>query len=277
MTPPIDLDNQPNGGREKVDHVAPRRRHLPAKVEAEPATSERVPEHPPREIDGARRLARFAQGLGALAVAVQLLACGASSIPPEDVNRSAARKARAAKVNRDPSSRASRFERVYRWNGPPSRACPPSAIASESGSLANGASVPLNWPAEVPGSAAKAPRPRPGATSARTGSPRSKSTSGAIANAARIVGSMRPGFRACFQRFLDRRHVEPGWKLGVRVAIYVGCDGSITGIRTSTRLLDAEAITCMFRTIRPNRFNPPEAGSSVINVPVTFVRVPRAK
>jgi hypothetical protein len=89
---------------------------------------------------------------------------------------------------------------------------------------------------------------------------------------------MRPGFRACFQRFLDRRRgAVGGGKLGARLSIHVGCDGAITAIRATTRLLDEDTITCMFATIRPNRFDPPEGGSSVVNVPVTFVAVTGAR
>jgi hypothetical protein len=80
---------------------------------------------------------------------------------------------------------------------------------------------------------------------------------------------MRPGFRACFERFLGRQGVSGK----VQLAIRVNCSGETSSIRAVAQGLDEETVTCMVRTIVSKRFDPPQGGASVVNVPVRFVPV----
>ena len=141
-------------------------------------------------------------------------------------------------------------QREYHWQSPLLNRCPPPVPKPDLGSLANGASLDGTQ---------SQPKPSPPPIA-----------SGLITHAAQVVASMRPGFRACFQQLLDRQGV-PG---KVRLSIHVNCAGEISSIRAIASGLDEETVACMFRTVVSKRFDPPEGGASVVNVPVTFVRVP---
>ena len=51
----------------------------------------------------------------------------------------------------------------------------------------------------------------------------------------------------------------------------VACSGEVVTIRAETHGIDEEAVSCMFEVIRSAKFEAPEGGSVVINLPVTFV------
>jgi len=98
-------------------------------------------------------------------------------------------------------------------------------------------------------------------------------SSGVITNAAKVIAAMRPGFRQCYQRFLNRVPTASG---RVRLAIHVNCSGEIPSVRATAYGIDRETVACMLVTIAQARFDPPEGGASVVNVPVTFVREQQA-
>jgi len=101
--------------------------------------------------------------------------------------------------------------------------------------------------------------------------PKDPSTgTGAISNAAHVVASMRPGFRACFQDFLGRLPAAPPGK--VRLSMHVDCAGKVSEVHARVSGIDEQAVACMFRTAVERTFDAPEGGASIVNVPVTFVR-----
>jgi len=93
-------------------------------------------------------------------------------------------------------------------------------------------------------------------------------TGGRIANAARVVAGMRAGFRNCYQRSLGENPDAGG---RITLAVRVAAGGEVEGvIPTSPGGLPASVIACVVARVRAAQFDPPEGGSAIINVPVTF-------
>lgn len=90
-----------------------------------------------------------------------------------------------------------------------------------------------------------------------------------ISNATKVVSEMRPGFRDCYVRALDRNAQAGG---SVRLAFRVNCEGFISRIRGRVNgRLDEDAIRCMFSVAKNARFEPPHGGAAVVNIPVNLV------
>jgi len=96
------------------------------------------------------------------------------------------------------------------------------------------------------------------------------SKSGNVSNAARVVAGMRPSFRACYNALLGRNREAQGT---VRVTLRVNCVGRVIALHATAHGIDRETVACMFDTAMKAQFEPPEGGSAVINVPVTFVKM----
>jgi len=93
-------------------------------------------------------------------------------------------------------------------------------------------------------------------------------TGGSIGNAARVVAGMRAGFRNCYQRGLVE---NPDTSGKIVLAVRVAAGGEVEGvIPTSPGNLPASVIACVVARVRAAQFDPPEGGSAIINVPVTF-------
>jgi Ca-activated chloride channel family protein len=93
-------------------------------------------------------------------------------------------------------------------------------------------------------------------------------TGGSIGNAARVVAGMRAGFRNCYQRGLVE---NPDAEGRVQLAVRVGAGGEVAGVTpTSSGELPASVLSCVVARVRAAQFDPPEGGSVIINVPVTF-------
>jgi hypothetical protein len=90
-----------------------------------------------------------------------------------------------------------------------------------------------------------------------------------ITNAADVVGAMRPRFRACYQALLEHRNPRAAGR--VRLRLRVDCEGRIRSMDAEASGVDRETVECMFATARGDRFDPPEGGSAVVSIPVTFV------
>jgi hypothetical protein len=93
--------------------------------------------------------------------------------------------------------------------------------------------------------------------------------SGTVSNASRVVAGMRADFRRCYQEDLGRDRLAAG---GVRLTIHVGCEGSVIQVRGVATAMSKQITECMITAVRERQFAPPEGGSAVIAVPVTFVR-----
>lgn len=138
-------------------------------------------------------------------------------------------------------------ERHYRWTSPVPSPCPPRP--------------------EVYGQVASGCASAAGGTCGKAAT--SKPLAGAVSNAAQVIKSMRPGFRACYQGFIDR--VPLPVKANLRLSMYVDCTGKVVEIQAVASMLDQEALTCVFKIAASGHFDPPEGGSSVVHVPVTYV------
>jgi hypothetical protein len=93
---------------------------------------------------------------------------------------------------------------------------------------------------------------------------------GTVSNAARVVAGMRAGFRNCYQRGLAENPDAAG---SIRLTIRVGAGGEVAGVSPSpSGTLPASVISCVVARAQAAQFDPPEGGSAVIAVPVTFVK-----
>jgi hypothetical protein len=81
---------------------------------------------------------------------------------------------------------------------------------------------------------------------------------------------MRAGFRNCYQRGLAENPDAAG---SIRLTIRVGAGGEVAGVSPSpSGSLPASVISCVVARAQAAQFDPPEGGSAVIAVPVTFVK-----
>jgi outer membrane biosynthesis protein TonB len=92
---------------------------------------------------------------------------------------------------------------------------------------------------------------------------------GAVANASRVVAGMRAGFRNCFNRELA---ANPDAQGTIRLTIRVGPGGEVQNVTAAPSGNLGSAVDCVKARARSATFDPPEGGSAVIVVPVTFVK-----
>lgn len=93
---------------------------------------------------------------------------------------------------------------------------------------------------------------------------------GNVSNAARVVAGMRAGFRSCYQRGLSENPDAAG---SIRLTIRVGPGGEVAGVTPApSGSLPPSVIACVVARAQAAQFDPPEGGSAVIAVPVTFVK-----
>ncbi|HEY3496164.1 MAG TPA: AgmX/PglI C-terminal domain-containing protein [Polyangiaceae bacterium] len=93
---------------------------------------------------------------------------------------------------------------------------------------------------------------------------------GNISNAAKVVAAMRAAFRQCYQKGLDQNPDSQG---SIRLSIKVGPGGEVTNVSaTPSGNLPPGVVDCVSARARRAQFDPPEGGSAVVQVPVTFVK-----
>jgi hypothetical protein len=92
---------------------------------------------------------------------------------------------------------------------------------------------------------------------------------GAVANASRVVAGMKAGFRNCFNRELAS---NPDAQGTIRLTIKVGPGGEVQNVTAAPSGTLGSAVDCVKARARSAQFDPPEGGSAVIVVPVTFVK-----
>lgn len=93
---------------------------------------------------------------------------------------------------------------------------------------------------------------------------------GTVSDASRVVARMRAGFRACYQRGLAQ---NPDAQGSIRLTIRVGPGGEVSGVSSApTGSLPPAVVSCVEARARSAQFSPPEGGSAVVVVPVTFVK-----
>jgi len=93
---------------------------------------------------------------------------------------------------------------------------------------------------------------------------------GNISNAAKVVAAMRAAFRQCYQKGLDQ---NPDAQGSIRMSIKVGPGGEVSNVSaTPSGNLPPGVVECVTARARRAQFDPPEGGSAVVQVPVTFVK-----
>ena len=93
--------------------------------------------------------------------------------------------------------------------------------------------------------------------------------SAAAGSAAQEVAAMQADFRACYRASLaDDGDVQGRVDLVIRIA----ADGRVVNVKADGSGLPAPTIDCLLRRASLAKFEPPKGGSTVITVPVTFVK-----
>jgi hypothetical protein len=92
---------------------------------------------------------------------------------------------------------------------------------------------------------------------------------GAVANASRVVAGMRAGFRNCFNRELAS---NPDAQGTIRLTIRVGPGGEVQSVTAAPSGNLGSAVECVKARAKSASFDPPDGGSAVVVVPVTFVK-----
>lgn len=93
---------------------------------------------------------------------------------------------------------------------------------------------------------------------------------GSVSNASSVVAGMRAGFRRCYQQALDQ---NPDIQGSIKLTIRVGPGGEVSGVSSSpSGNLPPSVVACVEARARAGQFAPPDGGSAVVQVPVTFVK-----
>jgi len=93
---------------------------------------------------------------------------------------------------------------------------------------------------------------------------------GNVSDAARVVASLRAGFRGCYQAGLADNPDAAG---SIRLTIRVGAGGEVAGVSpASSGTLPASVVACVVARAKGAQFEAPQGGSAVVVVPVTFVK-----
>ncbi len=82
-----------------------------------------------------------------------------------------------------------------------------------------------------------------------------------------VVAAMRPAFRQCFSHWLDEKADAEG---SVRLALELGCAGTVQAISADANGVDEPTVGCLFTVVGPAQFEPPAGGHATIQVPVVF-------
>ncbi|HKO52108.1 MAG TPA: VIT domain-containing protein [Polyangiaceae bacterium] len=91
---------------------------------------------------------------------------------------------------------------------------------------------------------------------------------GTVGNVQRVVAGMRAGFRNCYQRGLAE---DPDAAGSIRLAVRIAEGGEVAGaIPSASGNLPASVIACVVARVQAAQFDPPQGGTVIVNVPVTF-------
>jgi hypothetical protein len=92
---------------------------------------------------------------------------------------------------------------------------------------------------------------------------------GDIFDAGAVVGGMRGGFRACYNRGLSE---NPTMKGSVRITASVGPNGEVKSAQPSVGggSLSPAVISCLMARVRSAQFSPPTGGGATLVIPIIF-------
>ncbi len=92
---------------------------------------------------------------------------------------------------------------------------------------------------------------------------------GDILDAGSVVGGMRGGFRACYNRGINE---DPTMKGSVRITASVGPNGEVKSAQASVGggTLSQSVIACLTARVRSAQFSPPTGGGATLVIPIIF-------
>ena len=91
---------------------------------------------------------------------------------------------------------------------------------------------------------------------------------GKVANAASVVARMKGRFRACFNAGLE---TDPTMQGSATLTAKIGPGGEVLAVGGGASGGLSKIVPCLKAVVRGGAFSPPEGGSAVISIPITFV------
>jgi hypothetical protein len=93
---------------------------------------------------------------------------------------------------------------------------------------------------------------------------------GEVSDAARVIAGMRAGFRNCYNRGLA---TNPDSEGKISLSLRIGPGGEVQGVTaTPSGNLPSSVVGCVKARASAAQFTPPQGGTAVIQVPVTFLK-----
>lgn len=98
----------------------------------------------------------------------------------------------------------------------------------------------------------------------------SRVKAGSVSDTAQIVGSMSPGFKRCYRRGVEQAPDQAG---AVTLTLRIGPGGEVSSVSASSSgNLSSAVVECVKGVARGGQFAPPDGGSAVIDIPLSFVQ-----
>jgi hypothetical protein len=92
----------------------------------------------------------------------------------------------------------------------------------------------------------------------------------AVTGVERVIASLRPAFRRCYARALQR---DPNLAGAVAIEAKLGPKGEVVGVKASgTKGLPAELLSCISAALRAASFDAPPGGSATLTMPFNLTR-----
>jgi hypothetical protein len=92
---------------------------------------------------------------------------------------------------------------------------------------------------------------------------------GSVANASSVVARMRGRFRRCYQQGLN---TNPEMQGSVTLTAKVGPNGEVLGVGGGGGGSLGPIVGCLKAVVSGGAFSPPDGGSAIITIPITFVK-----
>jgi len=98
----------------------------------------------------------------------------------------------------------------------------------------------------------------------------SRVKAGTVSDTTQVVGSMSPGFKRCYRRGVEQAPDQAG---AITLTLRIGPGGEVSSVSASTSgNLSSAVIECVKGVARGGQFAPPDGGSAVIDIPLSFVQ-----
>jgi hypothetical protein len=98
----------------------------------------------------------------------------------------------------------------------------------------------------------------------------SRVKAGSVSDSTQVIGSLSPGFKRCFRRGVEQAPDQAG---AITLTIRLGPGGEVSSVSaSSTGTLSAAVVECVKGIARGAQFAPPDGGSAVIDIPMSFVQ-----